>query len=85
METLNSAHSKLAKSRTYSFAQDTTGHIKRLAEFVGVALTDEQVQQIAVDTSFKNMSENKMWNKDFLTTRDPKTGEVTFKFMRKGN
>ena len=64
--------------------QDANAEIKRLADFLGRPLTEEQIQQIAVHTDFKNMSKNEKLNSSELTIKDKHTGETKFEFMRQG-
>ncbi|GAV01477.1 hypothetical protein RvY_12183 [Ramazzottius varieornatus] len=65
--------------------EDAPAEIKRLADFMGKPLTEQQAQQIAHYTSFQNMSKNDKLNMEkYLTVNDPVTGEVLFKYMRKG-
>ena len=58
-----------------AFLQDANGEIKRLADFLGKPLTEEQIHQIAVHTDFKHMSKNEKLNSSEMTVTDKQTGE----------
>lgn len=61
--------------------KDPWTHVKKIAEFLGKDLTDQQVSSITETTSFKNMKSNKTVNYEYFT--EMRTEGAT-PFMRKG-
>ena len=59
------------------------GGIKRIAEFMGKSLTDEQFDIILKETSFNAMSQNKTTNYTWWDAQGS-VNEGVSKFMRKG-
>lgn len=65
-----------------SLSNDTTFHVKRIAEFMGIQCSDEKIEEVIQMCSFKNLKEADANYKENLVTE--MSGGIVETVYRKG-